>query len=119
MDNLGFDAQDVASAHRVWPPQFVDAEANHALSKIQRLHEEPHGHRRRMPAARNQSFENGSIGAFAVEMKHLRVKLVRELDKLLFRYVEPFRFKAVTCFQIVEIMLLHLKTRAPFMIHCS
>jgi hypothetical protein len=62
-----------------------------------------------MPAARNQSFENGSLGAFAVEMKHLRVELVRELDKLLFRYVEPLRFKAVARFQIVEIMLLHLK----------
>ena len=62
MDNLGFDAQHIAGAHRVWPPQFVDAQTNHALSKIQRLHEEPHGHRRRMPAARNQSFENRPLG---------------------------------------------------------
>ncbi len=88
MDNLGFDAQHIAGAHRVWPPQFVDAQTNHALSKIQRLHEEPHGHRRRMPAARNQSFENRSLSAFAIEMKHLRVKFVRELDQLFFVHLE-------------------------------
>ena len=107
MDNLGFDAQNVASAHRVWPPQFVDAQANHALSKIQRLHEEPHGHRRRMPAARNQSFENGSLGAFAVEMKHLGVKLVREFDQIFFPDLKRFGAEAVAHFQIVKTALLH------------
>ena len=107
MDNLGFDAQHIAGAHRVWLPQFVDAQTNHALSKIQRLHEEPHGHGRRMPAARNQSFENRSLSAFAIEMKHLRVKFVRELDQLFFVHLEQFGAKAIAHFQIVKIALIH------------
>jgi len=107
MDNLGFDAQHIAGAHRVWPPQFVDAKTNHALGKIQRLHEKPHSHRRRMPATRNQSFENRSLSAFAIEMKHLRIKFVREFDQIFFPDLKRFGAEAVAHFQIVKITLFH------------
>jgi len=107
MDNLGFDAQHIAGPHRVRPAQFVDAETNHALGKIQRLHEEPHSHRRRMPAARNQPFENGPLSAFPAEMKHLRVKFVRELDQFFFPDLKRFGAEAVAHFQIVKITLFH------------
>src|SRR5215216_7675670 len=38
------------------------------------LHQEPHGDRRRMPAARGQPAEHGAGGRFVVEMKRLRIE---------------------------------------------
>src|SRR5215216_7914523 len=38
------------------------------------LHQEPHGDRRRMPAARGQSAEHGAGGRLLVEMKWLRIE---------------------------------------------
>src|SRR5437867_11638881 len=80
MDNLGFDVQDVAGAHRVWPAQLIDAETDCAFRKVQRLNKKTHGDRRRMPAARNQSLEDRSLSGFGVEMKFLRIKFLGELD---------------------------------------
>ena len=60
-----------------------------------------------MPATRDESFEKCSLGSFPVQVKHLRVELVGELDDLLLGDVQRLRFEAVTYFQIVEVMLFH------------
>ena len=60
-----------------------------------------------MPATGNQTFENCSLGAFAVEMKHLRIKFVSKLDKLLLGHFKRLGFEPITRFQIVEVVLFH------------
>src|SRR5881392_1645511 len=60
-----------------------------------------------MPATGNQAFENASLRTPPAKMKHLRIKLVGELDDLPYRHAQRLRFEPITCFQIVEITLLH------------
>ena len=60
-----------------------------------------------MPAARNQAFKNCSLGASAIEMKHLWIKFMGELDYLLLRHFKRFGFEAIAHFQIIEVMLFH------------
>ena len=60
-----------------------------------------------MPAARDESFEKGSLCGLRIEMKHLRIEFVRELDDLLFGDAQRFGFKALADFEIVVIMLGH------------
>ena len=43
----------------------------------------------------------------AAKMKHLRIKLVGELDDLLFRHAQRLRFEPIAYFQIIEVALLH------------
>ena len=43
------------------------------------------------------------------KMKHLRIKLVGELDDLFYRHVQRLRFEPITCFQIVKIALFHMR----------
>jgi hypothetical protein len=57
------------------------------LGEIQSLHKQPHGRCGGVPAARDQPFINCSLSGFAVEMKHLWIKLVSELNELLLRHV--------------------------------
>src|SRR4030095_755245 len=97
----------IARTHDVWPAQFIHTESNRPLGEIQSPHKHTHRHCRRMPAACNQAFENGSLGALAGEMKHLRIKFVRELDHLLLRHLQLLGFKAVAHLQIIEVMLFH------------
>jgi hypothetical protein len=63
-----------------------------------------------MPATRNQTLENCSLGTFTVEMKHLRIKFVGELDDLLLGDFERFGFKAIAYFQIIEVVFFHSET---------
>jgi hypothetical protein len=72
-----------------------------------------------MPAARNQTFENCSFSALTGEMKHLRIKFVRELDHLLLRYLKRLGFEPISHFQVIEVMLSHSEVgEATFMGHC-
>src|SRR6266496_4142803 len=112
MENLRFDTERIARPHWIRPAQFVDTQSDRALGEIQCLHKKPHGHCRSMPAACNQAFENRSLRAFASEMEHLRVKLVRELDHLFLRHFKRLGFKAAACFQIIKIVLFHSEDSA-------
>ena len=88
-------------------------------AKLSVSHKQTHRNRCRIPAARDQTFENRSLCTFAVQVEHLRIKFVCELDQLLFRHLAPVGFKPVTRFQIVEVMVLHLKNcDAAFMTDC-
>src|SRR5439155_360096 len=87
IDNLGFDGQDVARSHDIRPAQFINPKTDRAFSEIHILHKQPHGHCCGVPAAGDQAFENCSLGAFTTKMKHLRIKFVGELDKLLLRHI--------------------------------
>src|SRR5438874_13465718 len=98
MDNLRFYGEDVTRSHHTGPTQFIHAQADRAFGEIQSMYKQPHGHRRGVPTAGDQAFENCSLSGFWTEMKHLRVKLVGELDELLLRYFQRFRFEPITYF---------------------
>lgn len=52
-------------------------------------------------------------------MKHLRVKLVGELDKLFLAHLERLRLKAIARFHVIEVMLFHGSERqTTFMRYC-
>src|SRR5206468_9554996 len=89
------------------PAQLVHAHSDCALREVQCLHKQSHGHRRGVPAARNESFKYRSLRTLAAEMKHLWIKLVGKLDELPLRHSQRLRFKAVAYLQIVEITRFH------------
>ena len=87
------------------------------FGEVQRLHEQPHAHRRSVPATGNQPFENASLRTSSAKMKHLRIELMGKLDKLFFRHPQRLGFEPVTRFQIIEIALLHDENDNTLMRH--
>src|SRR5215471_11745294 len=76
LDNLALDPQFITRAHRVRPTEFVEASADDATSGFElALDQEPHGERRRVPAARRQAAEYAVAGGVLVEMERLRIEL--------------------------------------------
>src|SRR5262245_21811437 len=64
VDDLALDPQLVSRAHRVRPPEFVEAGTDNAASGLElALDQEPHGERRRVPAACRQAAEY-AVGYF-------------------------------------------------------
>ena len=61
LENFRNHAQGIAGADCMWPAQFVDSKTDRALREVQCLNKEPHRHRGRVPAARDQPFENASL----------------------------------------------------------
>src|SRR2546425_365573 len=120
IDNLRFYSEHVPRSHHIGPAQLIHSETDRAFGEIQSLHKQPHGHRRGVPAARNQTFENCSLSFLAAEMEHLRVKLVGELNELFLRHAKRLRFEAIAHFQVVEVMLFHCgEGETTFMRHRS
>src|SRR5258705_11389430 len=68
-NNFTLDAQNVAGTCGPGPSD-ISAQANDAVCKWEApRNEEPHGHRRRVPTARRQSFEDAWMGRAFVTME--------------------------------------------------
>src|SRR6476660_1073420 len=83
-DDFGDDAQGISRTNCMRPAQLVNAETDRAMCEIQRLNEESHCHCRSVPSACDKALENTSLRRCPIEMKHLRVEFMRELNDLRF-----------------------------------
>src|SRR5215510_15679511 len=70
--------QRVTRLDRTRPAQFVDAAADDAVRERQRLDDELHGHRGRVPAAGDELLEEARARARLVEVERLRVEFAGE-----------------------------------------
>ena len=109
IDNLGVDPQNVARPNGIGPAQFIHAETDCALGKVQSLNKQPHRNRRRVPAARDQAFEHRSLRDGRIEMKTLRIELPRKLNDLLFCNLGRLRSKPIARVEVIKITLVHLE----------
>src|SRR5262249_47424484 len=76
LEDLALEAQLIARTHRVRPAELVEAGADDAARGLElALDQEPHGERRRVPAARRQATEYAFAGGILIEMKRLRIEL--------------------------------------------
>src|SRR5262245_55420331 len=79
VEDFAFDMQFIARPHRARPAEFVEADPDDAAGGLEfALHQEPHGDRRSMPAARRQPAEHRALGRLLVEMKGLRIEFGRK-----------------------------------------
>jgi hypothetical protein len=84
LEDLGLDVQLVARAHRPRPAELVEPGPDDTARGLEvALDQEPHGHRRRVPAARREPAEERRRRRGVVQVKRLRIELGGEaLDPL-------------------------------------
>src|SRR6185437_4913398 len=52
---------------------------------VPRIHHQPHPHRGRMPARRDDPTEHRALRTFGIDVKHLRIVFLRERNDLILR----------------------------------
>src|SRR5439155_21414354 len=84
--NFALDVELISGPNRPRPAELVEARADDSARRLQlTLHQEPHGHRRAMPAARRQPPEYRAARSLFVEMEGLWVEFGGEgLDSFFF-----------------------------------
>src|SRR5215510_10784717 len=77
------EPQDIARPDWTRPAQLVDPAADDASRQRQRLDDELHGERRRVPSAGDQLLEEGRMRDRLVQVPRLRIELAAEaLDRI-------------------------------------
>src|SRR5262249_23947722 len=89
LEDLALDLEDVARSCRLGPGDLSAGPDDSAGDGQAALHEQPHGDRCRVPAARHQSFKEVRTRGLGVDVKRLGVELPGERPDLLL--VEPVR----------------------------
>src|SRR5262249_31656585 len=87
--DLALDMQDVPRPRGTRPVNLSAGPDNPADDRYPGLALQPHGDRRRMPAARHQAAEQSVLSRLTIEMEGLRVELVRKRFDL--RFVNRMR----------------------------
>src|SRR3954467_2222390 len=79
LEHLGFHGELVARPHGQRPAEFVEAGADDAPGRLEvALHQEAHGHRRGVPAARGKPAEDRAPRGLLVLVERLRIEFRRE-----------------------------------------
>src|SRR5207248_2311961 len=109
LEHLDVEIQLIVRPHGQRPAKFVEARADDAARGLElALHEEPHGHRRGMPAARRLAAEDRAARRVAIEVERLRVEFRREgLDALLI-YAQAPRAVDLAGGEVLEIFASHV-----------
>src|SRR5450830_1698532 len=69
--NFDFNAQQVTRARGPWPAKLIKASANYTPLNWQRLDQQAHGQRRRVPAAGSQATKKTACSSGFVKMEGL------------------------------------------------
>src|SRR5262245_29169562 len=95
--------QNVPRARRAGPADLSASTDNPAAERQPALDLQPHGDRRRMPAARRQTIEERALRRLLIEVEGLRVELLRKSLDL--RFVKSMRTagEALTGVKVFEI----------------
>src|SRR2546427_767193 len=91
LENFALEVELIPGPHGARPAELVEPRADDSGSRFElALHQEPHGHRRGVPAARRQPPEYRAARGPFVEMEGLRVEFGGEgLDPFLFDAQTP------------------------------
>ena len=103
LEDLGLDMEDRIRSRRPRPGDLAAGPDQPAGNAHSALDLEPHGDRRRVPAAGHQPLKNVCLRRLGVEMKRLGVELRRECLDL--RFVERMRAgsESLANVQVVEV----------------
>src|SRR6516225_9159922 len=82
LEDLALDLKHVARSRRVGPGDFTAGPDEPAGDGQAALHEQPHGDRRRVPAARHEPFKERRLRGLRVEVERLGVELPGERPDL-------------------------------------
>ena len=101
-DYLALDSEHSAWARRLWPANFC-AGPNDSASDGHTSHQEPHRDRRSVPSACDESSKQRPLGSLGIEMKRLRVKLLRKRLDLFFVDQVRVAVESLPDEQVVEV----------------
>src|ERR1043166_8964390 len=109
LEHLDVEVELVAGAHRQRPAELVEARADDAARRLElAFDQEPHGHRRGMPAARRQAAENRAARRIGVEVEGLRVEFGGEALDARLVDAQPTGAVALAGGQVLEIFASHV-----------
>src|SRR6266568_1328003 len=103
LQHFTFKMQLVVGPHRRRPAELIEPGADDAAGGSElALDEEPHGERRRVPAARGQSAEEGAACGLLVEMEALRIEFAGKRRDLRLVDAQPSRAEFLADGEVLE-----------------
>lgn len=112
LEHFALHVQLIARTNRTRPAQFVETNSKNTVCRFElAFHDEAHGERRSMPAARGQPAKDRSVGGVLVKVVRLRIELHSEGYDLILVDTQTPRAKDLACGVIFKILLGHFLER--------